>query len=299
MTTKRGTPTRPQTDVERKMAVLAGEDGDEDTHQEPFLYTSQIDAVLTLEADNERKVAMIADLTKNASDNHKFYLMERKLKKTQTELRRAHTAHDSGVTSRIARTTRRQPGIYIPSEEAVNHPMLRTSWIVKVAMIMFAVLQIVEPVFVGTVAVASVRPVDVAVVPVLVNKLCGPCPTCANVCVRSPEDAARSQISVVFFVLTLLMGMFVAYNFVEVREQELRMYIGESESHQPESRQRELDYSIFAFMGVLFVQLIYALYSTSHDVSTWHVALVTLVSLCLEFASFAFLTQFENKYSIA
>jgi len=309
-------------EVESKMHVLTGGKGgvgirpamagsgfddDEETHAKPFLYVDKIDEILALEVAADRKLALIGEYASNAVKGHELYLLNRKLRKAETELQRERQLTSSGFVGttnrRASHSKRSAPSVYIPFEDQSNHPLLRTSWIIKIALAMFAVMQVIEPVFVGTIAVTSVdRGGAMASSPPLqsvVNKLCPACPACPDVCAREPQDAARATILIVFFVLTLLMGLFVAYNFVEVREQELRLYFGEPEEMQPEVRQRELDIAIFVFAGVVFVKMVYALYATNHAVSTWHVMLVTFVCEMLLFGCFALLTRFEKKYALA
>lgn len=296
--------------VESKMAVLAGAvvADEEEIHQKPFIYVEQLDPILGMTVGDDRKVALIHELAKSAIDGHKLYLLESKLKQRERELHHERMNTDRGVTNRVARTSRRTPGIYIPAEEWANSALGRTSWTITIALIMFAVMQVVEPVFIATVSLGGVRAHHemalAAPTPApLINKLCPACAPCSTLNVSNElqmaEEATRSQISSVFFVLTLLMGFFVAYNFVEIREQELRLYFGESDDHQPETRQRELDYAVITFAGVLFLQMVFALYSASHAVNTWHVALLTLVCLALNFVCYTFMVRFERKYRLA
>lgn len=237
----------------------------------------KLEELLAAPGDAPKKIGALGELMKRAEEDARIETLQR--------INQAVQAHGNRMTSisladerslshrsqpppppagHRSRPRQRTPGIYIGAEDATSHPLLRSSALVKMILFVFGAFLITEPLFIGL-------------------------------------SADAQTMSIAFFVLTLLLGSLTAYNFVETREQELRMFLGEPEdgSHVSESREPRLNYSFAAFVGALFVQLVYALVASRVVVRTSLVVLVTLLSCLLLFFSYGFLVSFENRYQIA
>lgn len=245
--------TRDNSEVDRAMDVLTGNDEEEIT-----IKTYLVERVLNHQSlSAAEKVAEILEICKRSRENARSASMQKALDAQRDEIIRLR--NEPNYRGARFSSPKKTAGVYIRSVEAGNHPMIRNSSIVKTVLIMFGMLLVTEPLFIG-----------------ISNDM--------------------QTMSLAFFVITLLLGGYISFNFVETREQELLMSIAEIDETQMEPRKPMLVYSFMAFIGSLFVQLVYALYVARTVVSTSVVVLVTFLSCAMLFASFVCLVRFEREY---
>ncbi len=242
-------------EIERTMNILQTEGEDETS-----IRTQSVENILNKKnAAPADKLAEIAELCKKSRDDAKNAALQRTIDQQREELIKMRTHHNLAQTRFSSHE--RQKGVLIRSTDAPNHPMIRNSSIVRMVIIMFGLLLVTEPVFIGI-------------------------------------STDMQTMSIAFFVITLLFGGYISFNFVETREQELLLSIGDVDEFKMEPRELTLTYSFCSFIGALFVQLVYALYVARVAVSTFTVVMVTIISCALLFVSYGFLVTFENKYII-
>lgn len=242
-------------EIERAMNILQP-DGEDDT----TIRTQLVESVLNKKNTSPtEKLSEISELCKKSRDEAKNAALQRTIDQQREELTRMRTQQNF-ANARFS-SHERQKGVLIRSTDAPNHPMIRNSSIVRMVIIMFGLLLVTEPVFIGI-------------------------------------STDMQTMSIAFFVITLLFGGYISFNFVETREQELLLSIGDVDEFKMEPREITLTYSFCSFIGALFVQLVYALYVARVAVSTFTVVVVTLVSCAMLFVSYGFLVTFENKYII-
>lgn len=255
---------QPENEVERTLRVL-GEASDTPGFV-PSVKVKDLEEIISKQIDPSKKVTEITELARIAKADFKVEAANRiaahharQLEQVQLDLQ-AGPPRSNGMRAARVRPVHR--GVYISSEDSASHPMLRSSGLVKIIIVVFALFLCTQPIFVAL-----------------------------------SSDAQTMTISL--FVLTILLGGFAAHCFVETREQELRIFFGEPEDIGPEKREPKLVYSFAAFVGTVFVHLVYALAASRVAVNTYIIAVVTVISCILLFFSYALLCQFEKKYVIA
>ena len=241
-------------DVERAMSVLT------EPQEDVYVKTNLIEKVLGLKSvPPAEKLSEIAELCKRSREDAKNASLQRTIDLQREQLTKMRNEPNMANT-RFANHERHK-GVMIRSTDAPNHPMIRNSSIVRMVIVMFGLLLVTEPVFIGI-------------------------------------STDMQTMSIAFFVITLLFGGYISFNFVETREQELLLSLSDIDELKMEPREITLSYSFCSFIGALFVQLVYALYVARSPVSTFMVVVVTFISCAMLFVSYGFLVTFENKYVI-
>lgn len=220
--------------------------------------TSLIESVLNNATRSAtEKLFEISELCKKSREQSKNDELQQIIDMQRAELGKLRQAPDHRSINFVE--SKKRNGIYIRSTDAAHHPMIRSCSIVRMMIIMFGMLLVTVPLFVAI-------------------------------------STDMQTMSMAFFVITLLLSGYIAYNFVETREQELLATLGEIDETQIEAREPSLGNAFASFVAAVFVQLVYALYVSKTVVSTFFVVVVTLVSCMLLFASYGWLVTFERKY---
>jgi len=225
-----------------------------------FVKTPLIEKILNQKsASAAEKLAEITELCKRSREDAKNASLQRTIDLQRQQLATMRT--EQNLSNTRFSSHERQKGVMIRSVDAANHPMIRNSSIVRMVIVMFGFLLITEPFFIGI-------------------------------------STDMQTMSIAFFVMTLMFGGYISLNFVETREQELLLSLADIEELKMQQREITLSYSFVAFIGALFVQLVYALYVARTAVSTFMVVVITMISCGLLFVSYGFLVTFENNYIV-
>lgn len=260
-------------EISRKMNILEGGGGGTSTSSgcesddvlKAHVLVSDLEDVISKQKESTSKIEDIKKLIELAKEAAKYAGLQRTIdeQKKQLELvKQSRGMQMPGEAPRQVSFKRHSTGLYISHEDANIHPLIKSTSLVKMILILLAVILIVQPFFIAI-------------------------------------SADVQTMSIAFFVLILLIGGFAALNFFETREQELRMFFGDCDNAAPENREVKLNYSLAAFAATMFSQLVYALMSARTAVSMVVVAFVTLASCIALFCSYGFLVGFENKYVVA
>lgn len=253
-----------ETEVERAMRVLGTSVPIEEFH--PSVLVKELEAVIEQKIESTEKIKQIQSLVKSAKDRAEHDRQQALLRSQVQELTKAKQAYEqqrSRAKHKKVDFTPAPSGLYISAEDVNRHPMLRCSWNARMLLLMFGMFLVIEPFFIA-----------------LTNDV--------------------QTLSIVFFVVTIFFAVFEVYYIVETREQELRMFLGNDENAMMlESREPSWTMSTYAFIGAMFVQLVYALLSARAPVSTLWVVLIVFVSCALLFISYGFMVTFENKYQLS
>lgn len=249
--------TQKETELERTARVLSTPP----ITVEPAVANAKLQALLDATGPVEKKLEKLAELMREAVVDARFKQLELVHKEQLAEQeRRFISGVDSSAVAgarRVARTRQVTPGTFINKSESADHPMMRTAQLIKMMLTGFVLFLFAEPIFV----------------------------------VMSSDMQA---MSIAFFVMTLLIGLFTGMNYVELREQELLLYYGEPE--QPEQRNIRLVYSLSFFGAALFIQLIYALVAARFVVPTYVVVFETLTASVFVVLAHRCVAAFENAY---
>lgn len=252
-------------EVARAMNVLEGGSAPNDAAFEPHILVKDIEPILWKKEESLAKIDQIKSLVdeakQKAQKDKELAILQRTIEQQRKQIDAVRSAAREGPR-RQATFKRHSAGLYISQEDANVHPLIKSSSLVKMVLILLAVILIVQPFFIAI-------------------------------------SADVQTMSIAFFVLILLIGGFAVLNFFETREQELRMFFGESDDALPENREQMLNYSLGAFSATMFAQLVYALMSARTAVSMVVVVFLTLASCATLLCSYACLVRFENKYVIA
>jgi len=265
-----GAPTELD-EITRKMQILEGGcAGDDDSSNnkdanEPHVLVKDLEEVIAKQKESTSKIDDIKKLIELSKEAARYAGLQRTIDAQKKQLELAKQTRGMSMQRDAPRQSsfkRHSTGLYISHEDANIHPLIKSTSLVKMVLILLAVILIVQPFFIAI-------------------------------------SADVQTMSIAFFVLILLIGGFAALNFFETREQELRMFFGDCENAPPESREPKLNYSLAAFAATMFAQLVYALMSARTAVSMVVVVFMTLASCVALFFSYGFIVGFENKYVVA
>jgi len=259
--------------IARKMNILEGGDGtrcnggvsESEDVSKAHVLVSDLEEIISKQKESTTKIEEIKKLIETAKETAKYAGLQRTIDEQKKQLELAKQARGMSMPGEAPRQVsfkRHSTGVYISHEDANIHPLIKSTSLVKMILILLAIILIVQPFFIAI-------------------------------------SADVQTMSIAFFVLILLIGGFAALNFFETREQELRMFFGDCDNAQPENREAKLNYSLAAFAATMFTQLVYALMSARTAVSMVVVGFVTLASCIALFCSYGFVVGFENKYVVA